>query len=392
MISFDRATALMRELALPLASETVALGKAAGRRLAADVVARIASPRRTVSAMDGYAVCGSRVTPGTSMKVVGETRPGKAFERRLEGAEAVRIFTGGPLPEGADCVIMQEYAEREGDSVRFRAGYGPSPHIRKEASDFAAGAMLLPAGWRLDPQALVAAAAADVGEVQVHCRPRVALVATGDELAEPGLAADIPYAIPDSISPALAALVAREGGTVVSRQRAVDDLPALEKLAGDLLACADLVVVTGGASVGERDFAKPMFAAHGLELAFDKVAIKPGKPVWLGRAGHALVIGLPGNPTSAMVTARLLLVPVLARLQGGEGAHRWRRLSLATPLAATGDRETFARARWEEEGLVPIGNQDSGVQGGFARADWLVRCPPGQCELPAGTMVPALAF
>lgn len=392
MISFERATALMRELALPLPPETVALGEAADRRLAADVVARIASPRRTVSAMDGYAVAEGEVTPGGEMQVVGEARPGQAFARRLEAGQAVRIFTGGPLPDGADCVIMQEYAEREGDRVRFREGHGPSRHVRVQASDFDAGAVLLPAGRRLDPQALVAAAAADVGEVQVHRRPRVALVATGDELAEPGTAKASPYAIPDSITHALAALVDREGGAVVARHRAVDDLPALESLAGELLTAADLVVVTGGASVGERDFAKPMFAAHRLALAFDKVAIKPGRPVWLGRAGGALVLGLPGNPTSAMVTARLLLVPLLARLQGGEGAHRWRKLPLAATLRSTGNRETFVRACWAEDGLVPLGNQDSGVQGGLASADWLIRCPPGQGELAAGTPVPALAF
>lgn len=392
MIAFDRAIALIGECAVPLASEMVPLDRAAGRRLAADVVARIASPRHTASAMDGYAVARGEVTPDSALQVVGEARPGQAFGGRLEPGQAVRIFTGGALPEGADCVVMQEYAERDGDRVRFREGHGPARHVREQASDFDAGAVLLPAGRRLDPQALVAAAAADVAELCVHCRPRLALVATGDELAEPGEATNSSHAIPDSITPALAALVEREGGAVVARHRAVDDLPALERLAGELLTSTDLVVVTGGASVGERDFAKPMFAAHGLALAFDKVAIKPGRPVWFGRAGEALVLGLPGNPTSAMVTARLLLVPLLARLQGGHGTHRWRKLPLAATLGTTGNRETFARASWEEDGLVPIDNQDSGVQGGFARADWLIRCPPGQGELPVGTMVPALAF
>lgn len=392
MISFDEALACLRAFVSPLGSETVALAGASHRWLAEDIVSRIASPRHTVSAMDGYAVIERGISVGKAVPVVGEARPGHAFDDQLGIGAAVRIFTGAPLPEGADCVIMQEYAEREGDEVRFREGHGPSRHVRERASDFDAGTVLVPAGRRLDPQALVAAAAADVGAVRVHRRPQIALVATGDELAEPGKAMDSPRAIPDSVTHALAALIERQGGAVGTRHRAVDDLPALEQLAGDLLASADLVVVTGGASVGERDFAKPMFVAHGLELAFDTVAIKPGKPVWLGRAGGTLVMGLPGNPTSAMVTARLLLVPLLARLQGGDGAHRWRNLPLAATLGATGGRETFARACWGDAGLVPIGNQDSGVQGGLARADWLIRCPPGQAELRAGTVVPALAF
>ena len=153
-----------------------------------------------------------------------------------------------------------------------------------------------------------------------------------------------------------------------------------------------IVIVIGGASVGDRDFAKPMFAPHGLALVFDRLAIKPGKPVWLGRAGARLVLGLPGNPSSAMVTARLFLVPILERLQGGEGYHAWRDMPLATPLPATGDRETFARAHWGQAGLEVLGNQDSGVQGGLARADWLIRCPSSQAGLEAGNTVSALLF
>ncbi|MEC7534935.1 MAG: molybdopterin-binding protein [Pseudomonadota bacterium] len=217
-------------------------------------------------------------------------------------------------------------------------------------------------------------------------------MATGDELVASGSAHESAYAIPDALGPALGAMIQHAGGKVVSRGFVRDDLPALERLAGQLAQNVDLVVVTGGASVGEHDFAKPMFAAHGLELQFDRVAMKPGKPVWFGRVKDCWVIGLPGNPTSAMVTARLLLDPILGRLQGATRGHLWRSMPLASALPATGDRETFARARWDATGLTALGNQDSGVQGGLAKADWLIRCPPGQSELAAGTMVSALQF
>jgi molybdopterin molybdotransferase len=184
------------------------------------------------------------------------------------------------------------------------------------------------------------------------------------------------------------------GAEIVRREVGGDSLHELEQLAGAALAQADLVIVTGGASVGERDFAKPMFEAHGLDLVFSKVAIKPGKPVWLGRAAGTWVLGLPGNPTSAMVTARLFLLPLLAALQGQptRDVLRWRHLPLAAPLLGNGPRETFVRAVWEEDGLTPIGNQDSGAQGALARADWLIRRAPNGPAEQAGTLVRALAF
>ncbi|MBX7480946.1 molybdopterin molybdotransferase MoeA [Qipengyuania qiaonensis] len=392
MISFDDAMSLLADNIVPLDAEVVALADAAERRLAEDVVARLPSPRKTVSAMDGYAVRLKTVAAGSTLRIVGESRPGRPHLTSIAKGEAVRIFTGAPIPENADGVIIQEYAERDGDNVRFAEGFGPSAHVRHRGSDFDKGDVLLSSGTKLDPGSLVAAAAADLAEVRVHRRPIVALLATGDELAAPGFASKDPYAIPDSITFALASQIVREGGTVMARSLAKDDLPGLEKQAGGLLPTADIVVVTGGASVGERDFAKPMFKSHGLELIFDRVAIKPGKPVWLGRAAEKLVLGLPGNPTSAMVTARLFLRPILAMMQGGEGSHSWRRMALTGDIPATGERETFARAAWEEDGLRPLSNQDSGVQGGLARAEWLIRCPPGRNALSAGSLVPAIQF
>jgi molybdopterin molybdotransferase len=253
---------------------------------------------------------------------------------------------------------------------------------------------LLDAGTRLTPRAMIAAAAADVARLTVAAQPRIAIIGTGDELAPPGEAYLREDAISESVTFGVAARAEQAGAKVVAKTIGLDDLSALEAAAGDALKLADLVIVTGGASVGERDFAKPMFAAHGLELVFAKVAIKPGKPVWLGHAGGKLVLGLPGNPTSAMVTARLFLLPLLARLQGQPTGYamQWRKLPLAAPLGSTGNRETFVRARWDEAGLVPLGNQDSGAQGPLAAADCLIRCPVGQAALLPGQTVSALSF
>lgn len=394
MITLDEALALLDAAVLPLPTEQVALAAAAGRVLAAPVVARRDSPRHAVAAMDGYAVCDAATRPGQPVKLIGEARAGARFAGTLSPGEAVRIFTGAAMPAGADRCIMQEYATREGEAVRFADGYGPGWHVRSAGSDFAAGAVLLEAGTRLGPRQMITAAAADQPVLELCERPRVALIATGDELVPSGSAHDSAGSIPESVSFGLAALAVAAGARIACQTIGCDDLAKLEALAGEALAQADIVVVSGGASVGERDFAKPMFAPHGLELIFSKIAIKPGKPVWLGRAQGRWVLGLPGNPTSAMVTARLLLLPLIAGLQGRPFADvmRWRHLPLAAPLAATGARETLVRAAWDDNGLRPIGNQDSGAQAALAQADWLIRCPPDQPARAAGEVVSALDF
>lgn len=394
MIDFDEAQRLIAAEVQPLGSERIAITDAAGRILAESLSARSDAPRQAVAAMDGYAVIDAATRPGEPLLLIGESRAGAGFAGQVAAGQAVRIFTGAPMPDGADRCIMQEYASRDGELVQFAEGYGPGWHVRKAGSDFRAGDMLLDAGTRLGSRAMVAAAAADVAEVAVGLRPRVAIIGTGDELQPPGTAWQLPDAIPDSVSFGAAAMVADAGGVVVDRRTGVDDLATLEALAGRALDMADLTIITGGASVGERDFAKAMFAPHGLELLFEKVAMKPGKPVWIGRARDRWIVGLPGNPTSAMVTARLFLLPLLARLQGrsNDEVLRWRTLPLAAPIAATGGRETFMRARWDEEGLVPISNQDSGTQAAMVSADWLIRCEAGQGPMAAGQVVRAIAF
>lgn len=394
MISFDEAVGLIAAQVDALGTEEVALAEAAGRVLAAPLHARSNAPRVAVAAMDGYAVIDVATRPGEPLKVIGESRAGCGYPGIVRPGEAVRIFTGAPMPQAADRCIMQEYATLDAGEVRFAEGYGPGSHVRAAGSDFAAGDLLLSAGTRLTPRAMIAAAAADVAVLTAATQPRIAIIGTGDELAPPGEAYLRDDAIPESVTFGVSAMAEQAGAKVVSRTIGLDDLPALEAAAGDALKLADLVIVTGGASVGERDFAKPMFAAHGLELVFAKVAIKPGKPVWLGRAGGKWVLGLPGNPTSAMVTARLFLLPLLARLQGQplNDVLQWRELPLAALLGQTGNRETFVRAHWSNAGLVPLGNQDSGAQGALVDADWLIRCPVRQGALKPDRVVSALPF
>jgi molybdopterin molybdotransferase len=388
VIGFDEALALVAEAATPLGSETVPLAEAHGFTLAAPVVAQVDAPPRDVSAMDGYAVREAEL-PGR-LPVAGTAYPGEPIAT-LNPGTCLRIFTGGPVPHGADRVVIQEEVAREGDVALFGEA-GGGHHIRERGADFPKGKLLLDAGRRLDPRALVAAAGADLGEVEVWRKPRLAIFGTGDELAEPGMARDRPGAIPESLLPGVAALAEECGGMIVMSRRLRDNLPELVQMAGWALERADLVVVTGGASVGEKDFAKRMFESAGLELIFAKVAIKPGKPVWLGRAGGRLVMGLPGNPTSAMVTARLLLAPLIAGLAGGRAALRWREAPLAAPLEACGDRETFVRAAWDGDRVRPASYQDSGAQKTLADANLLIRRRAGAPAAEAGEIVEIIDF
>lgn len=393
MIRFEEAVELLIGQIEPLAAERVRLPDAHGRTLAAPVRAAIDSPRADVSVMDGYAVRTVDLGEGgRALPVRGESRPGLP-RGELPPDSCMRIFTGAPVPAGADRIVMQEEVERAGDIARFGAP-GPSRFIRLAGSDFRSGELLLPTGCRLTPAALVAAAAADVGELLVHRRPRVRLVATGDELVEPGSASTRTTFIPDSVSHAVAALAREVGAEVLGNDRLKDELEPLRRFAATALIDADVIVVSGGASVGERDFARAMFADVDPRFIFSKVAMKPGKPVWLARAGRTLVLGLPGNPASAMVTARLFLAPLLRGLVGGppRSALRWRTLPLAVALPPTGSRETFARG-YEESGCAHLfSHQDSNGQKVFANTTLLVRLPPGDLPVAEGSLVEVLDF
>lgn len=394
MIGFDEAIGLLRPLAVPLGAQEVALEHAAGRYLAEPVVARIAAPAADVSAMDGYAVRDADLHPDVVLKVVGQSYPGAGFAGGVEAGQAVRIFTGAPVPVGADRVVVQEIVSRDGDRIRLAEMPGKGTHIRQRGSDFEQGAVLLAAGTRLSPGAMIAVAGADRASVTVWRRPRLAIVSTGDELVPPGLAASRQGFIPESVSYGVAAMAQVWGADVIARSHLADDLATMQAAATRVAAQADLVVVTGGASVGERDFSRRMFEPLGITEIFAKVAIKPGKPVWLARAGGTLVLGLPGNPTSALVTARLFLAPLLAGMGGGdpETALDWQRATLGAPLRGCGDRETFTRAAGQGAGVVPLSDQDSGAQRALAHAQWLIRQRSSEPAREAGKTVNVIAF
>lgn len=387
MISFDQAAAIIGDIARPLGSERVPIGEAHRRVLAEPVVARVTSPPSDVSAMDGYAVReADLLTLPARLRVTGESFAGSGTKGSVEPGCSNRIFTGAPLPENADRVVVQEAVRREDDVAVIDVYPGPAKYIRGRGSDFHEGASLLEAGTGLGYRQLVAAAGADLSDVVVWRRPTALILGTGDELAAPGSAVGRPGFIPESVSFGVAALAEDWGAVVKERRHLPDDLEAMKKAAASVLDYADLIVVTGGASVGEKDFAKAMFEDQGLELLFSKVAIKPGKPVWLGQARGKLVMGLPGNPTSAMVTARLLLAPLVAGLSGlnPQSALRWRKAALVAPLPACGDRETFVRARAVEEGVEPVSNQDSSAQRTLVEANLLVRRRPGASPAATG--------
>jgi molybdopterin molybdotransferase len=395
VISFDQAAAIISDIARPLGNEHVPIGEAHRRVLAEPIVARVDSPPSDVSAMDGYAVRDEDLLMlPARLRVIGESFAGSGFGRSVAPGSSVRIFTGAPVPKGADRVVIQEVVRREDDVAVIDVHPGAAKHIRARGSDFQEGALLIEARTRLGYRELVAAAGADLADVAAWRRPTALILGTGDELAAPGSAAGKPGAIPESVSFGVAALAEDWGAVVKERRHLPDDLKSMKEAAANALDQADLIVVTGGASVGEKDFAKAMFESHGLELLFSKVAIKPGKPVWLGRANGRIVIGLPGNPTSALVTARLFLAPLIAGLSGmsPQTALRWRKAPLLASLPACGDRETFVRARAVQDGAEPVSNQDSSAQKTLVEADLLIRRRSGASPAEAGDTVWALDF
>ena len=393
MITFDEASAILRGAARPLEAVEISLAEAAGHRLAGDVAARIDAPRSDVSAMDGYAVRNGDLH--APLSVVGTSYAGSPPGLSVEEGEAVRIFTGAPVPQGADWVIVQEIVEREGDIMRLTGEFSEARHIRPRGSDFSEGDVLLEQGAMLGPRQMVAAAAAGQASLSVWRKPRVAILATGDELVAPGKSPDIEGSIPDSISLALAALSRNYGAEIAGHEICADDPAKIAQAAGSLLSSCDVLVMVGGASVGERDFASSSIAGGNFETLFAKVAMRPGKPVWCAKdAKGRFVLGLPGNPTSAMVTARLFLAPLLTALAGGEydDALVWKELELLSSMPAPGPREHFGRGRLVDGKAEPFANQQSGAQAALAAADVLLRQPGGSVEAGKGETIATLDF
>jgi molybdopterin molybdotransferase len=374
----------------PVGVERAPLAAALGRVLAAEVIARRDQPPFSASAMDGWAVRAAD-TPGR-LAVVGESAAGAAYASQVGPGEAVRIFTGAAVPAGADAVVIQEDAIRKEDGVEVPAAR-PAQHIRPAGQDFRAGDRLLAAGVRLDPWRISLAAAAGADPVRVYLRPRVAVLATGEEIVAasgtPG-----PSQIFDSGGPALAALIESWGGTALPLGRVGDDVRAIIAMVADCQA--DLIITLGGASVGDHDLVKPALSELGLALAVESIAMRPGKPTWFGRLGDGRrILGLPGNPASALVAAELFARPLIAALVGAEAEPRLIPARTGVALAANGAREHWLRASLAPDGegrltASPLSDQDSSLASVFARADALMRRPPGAAEAKPGEIVDVL--
>ncbi|HQT78717.1 MAG: molybdopterin molybdenumtransferase MoeA [Rhodospirillales bacterium 20-64-7] len=314
MISVEEAREKILSALQPTAAEVVALAQAWNRVAAAPVTARLTQPPADVSAMDGYALRAADGAAGAVLRVIGAAPAGHPFDGAVASGEAVRLFTGSVVPAGADAILLQEDATRDSDTVRVNEAVTAGRHIRRAGQDFATGDVVVPAGRRITARDVGLAAAANHPWVTVHRRPRVAILATGDEIAMPGEPIP-PGGIVSSNSHALAALVSAAGGDPMVLPVAPDDQASIAA-AADSIAGMDLLVTTGGASVGDHDLVIESLRQRGMVLDFWQIAMRPGKPLLFGRLGATAVIGLPGNPVSAMVCATLFLLPALSRLSG----------------------------------------------------------------------------
>ncbi|HEX9933278.1 MAG TPA: molybdopterin molybdotransferase MoeA [Allosphingosinicella sp.] len=395
LISLDEARALLLAAVGPVEAETVPIAQCGGRTLAADVVAARDQPPDPMSAMDGYAVASGDARAGAVLTVIGDAPAGAPFAGSVTPGAAVKIATGGVVPAGADRVIVQESVESEGARIRITAEPGASTFVRAAGCDFRAGEVLIRAGELLTPARLALAAAANLRALELRRPPRVALLASGDELREPGSALE-PGAIVNSAAYALAELVGAWGG-VPTRHPILPD--AYDECEDALRAAdlgADIIVPIGGASVGERDVLRPLIQGLGARTLFERIAVQPGKPCWHARfADGRLVLGLPGNPASAFVCAHLLLKPLLFALLGRREAERPLIAALTVPLPAGGSREVYWRARLTADGdgrlrVEPDLRTDSSLQASLAAANALVRRAASAPAAAAGEVVETL--
>lgn len=393
MLSLDEAQARLLAAIDPLPGESVAVEAALGRHLAADLAARRTQPPFAASAMDGYAIRFADL-PGP-WRLIGESSAGSGFAAGVGAGETVRIFTGAPLPDGADTVMVQEDVGRDGERVTLTRDGPPhrGAHVRPAGLDFTQDDALAPAGARLTARLLGLLAAGGYGELPVHRRPRVALLSTGDELVPAGTAPG-PDQIVNANGPMLRALFAAAGAEIVDLGIVADDraaiVAALQRAAG-----ADLLVTVGGASVGDRDLVVPVLEAEGGTIDFWKVAIKPGKPMLTGRLGAMRVIGLPGNPVSAFVCAQLFVLPALRRMAGsGAPLSPILQARVTGPLAANGPRRDHLRATLAWDGtdwrVTPAAVQDSSTLRILAASNALLVRPEGADAVAAGGFVPVM--
>lgn len=382
LLGLEEAQARLVALAPQLPLETVPVEAALGRFLAADLTAARTQPAADLSAMDGYALF-----PGAGpWQVVGESRAGAPYPAPLAPGEAARISTGAIVPEGADRVLLQEDAVRESDTVTTTELPPPGRHIRARGFDFRAGDLLLARGTRITPARLALALAGGHGAVTVTRRLRVAVIDSGDELS-PDPAACLPHQIPASNAAMIAAMLAPLGCEVTRIGPVPDDHAALAAALAES-ENADILITSGGASVGDHDLIKPALAQWGAETTFWRVAIKPGKPLLVATRGEAVILGLPGNPVSSFVTAFLFALP-LVRAATGDPDPLPRAISMiaAEDLPPTEKRREFLRARVEGDSVRLAGSQDSSALSALAAADALIDRPAGSAAVRAGEAV-----
>lgn len=387
LLPLEEARARVMALARTTGIEEIALRAAAGRVLAGPLLARQSQPPFAASAMDGYAV--TEAQPGATLRVIGEAAAGRRFEGPVGAGEAVRIFTGAPVPEGARRIVIQEDVTRTGDRITLGESLDAGPYIRPAGGDFKRGDSFGP-NRPLTPTDLTLLAAMNHARLPVRARPKVAIIATGDELVAPG---DSPG--PDQI---LGSNGFGVGAMLEAAGAAVRLLPIARDTAAHLRATfalaadADLIVTIGGASVGDHDLVGAVAAELGLKRAFYKIAMRPGKPLMAGRMGDAAMVGLPGNPVSALICARVFLVPLIGAMLGLPDALEAPVLrSLAADIGANGPRTHYMRATLGADGRVTVApRQDSSLLSVLAQSDTLVLRPPQDPARLAGELVPCL--
>jgi molybdopterin molybdotransferase len=389
------AEAQSRIEAAAVATETVALSAAAGRTLAEDVRARRDQPPFAASMMDGYALRGADA--GEALAIVGESAAGRPFDSAIGAGECVRISTGAPLPVGADCILAQEDARMNNNVLHLEAR--PSRgFIRARASDFAADDRLLMAGQRLDAPQILLAAAAGAARVCVRQRPRLGLFAMGDELVAPG-SLPAPAQIYESASYGVAALAGAWGAEASPQKPLLDDPHSIAEALQSARDQSDALVIIGGASSGPHDHARSVFASLGLSMRFSGVALKPGKPTWFGYWRGRPILGLPGNPASALVSARLFLCPLIEQMLGRDGGDAlvYSAGFISTPLGAGAGREEYVRAIASPRsdgfmGLTPACGQDSALTTSLAASNALIRRPADASAASAGAVAHFLSW
>ena len=370
-----------------LASETVSLDQAVGRVLAADVIARVTQPPVDVSAMDGYAVRAADIAQvPVKLRAIGESPAGGAFEGRIGPDEAVRIFTGGPVPEGADTIVIQEDVETDGERICVRERAAPGTYVRPAGLDFRAGEVGIAAGRSLTPRDIGLAAAMNVPWLKVRRKPRIALLATGNEIVRPGESIGRSQIV-SSNALALAALIATNGGESFDLGIALDTPQSLRSMVQGARG-ADMLVTMGGASVGDYDLVHSVLGSEGLEIDFWKIAMRPGKPLMYGNINGTPMLGVPGNPVSSLVCGLIFLVPAIRAMLGlvNPQEHNRVRAVLGCDLEGNDRREDYLRAqltRDAEDNLVatPFAKQDSSMLSLLAQSECLVVRQP--CASPA---------